>query len=258
MTEEGTAKDAIWLAIPKLKKPLSDFYKLFTEHLSDNNSRIRALKQILVMDKDNKLTKLLPRILKNILADISWEDPAVLRRASPVVSDLIKDDNFRDLIVDTVTGFYLSTDDDLKNPHLKSMFERITTLYGGLYISSLTGLDACKELKNLNLEDSQVKTLKGLNTLSRLESLDLRHSKNLKELSLEKLTQLKTLNLVSSRVKTLRLNTLLSLETLALSGTSSLEDISLENLPQLKTLNLEINDIKTLKLNTLSSLKSFT
>ena len=256
MTEEGTAKDAIWLALPEPMKPRSDFYKLFHEHLSDNDSRIKSLRQIPLMDKDNKLMKLLPRILKNILADISWEDRAVISKASPVVSVMMKDENFRDVIAETVKGFYLNDDDDLKNPYLQLLFERITTLRGGQYISSLTGLEACKELKRLYLAGTAVRTLNELNTLSKLETLNLSDTE-IEELSLENLTQLKILLLYDSAVKTLKgLNTLVSLETLNLSYTKNLEELSLENLPKLKSLNFNNSAINTLSLNTLLSLES--
>ena len=254
ITEEGTAEDVLWLAGTDLKKPLSDFYTLFDKHLSDNDSRIEALKQITMM-KNSKVKELLPRILKNILADISWEDAAVLRVVSPIVSELMKNDNFRDLIPETVKGFCLSTDEDLKNPLLKSLFERITKLRGGVFVSNMEGVEVFKELKNLDLEFAPVQTL-NVQPLSKLEKLNLRGTK-IKDLSLENLTHLKTLNLADTAIKTLKgLSTLSSLEDLNLDKMKELEEVSLTNMTQLKRVSLSSTPIKRIEgLNTLTNLE---
>lgn len=251
--EEGTVEDTLWLLKPELKKTHSDFYNVFSERLADNHSRIRALKKIQSIDKNSKFALLLPVILKNILADISWDDESVLCEASSVVSDMMKDPHFQPIVAETVKSYLLENNDDLTNPHFKALFEEITTLYVEKGPSSLEGLEVCQELKSLKLSQSVANTLV-LKTLKNLETLTLVTGQNLKELSVENLGKLINVHLSFSFLETITLKNLPCLETLSLEQNQKLEELSLENLDKLKELDLGKSDVKTVVLKNLSSL----
>lgn len=280
--DEGrAAKDALWLFMPEFKKylPISDFHNLFSEHLSDNNSRIRALEKIQAMEKNSNFTTLLPRILKNILTDISWRDEVVVRQVSPVIAKLMETLEFQPVIAETVNSFYLSTNDDFINPYLTPLLERVKNLYVKEEVTSLDELKICKELNKLNSQKLNIKKLFLENFLS-LESLMITHSliiknivlkdlpkltklnmpmnRNLEEVSFENLDNLKELNLTMTGLKRIKgLNALVSLETLKLARINTLKEVSVEGLDALKVLTLEGSNLSNIRgLNTLTKLEN--
>jgi len=262
--QEGTAEEALWLlsSNPTLKaqKVRAPLYALFHTPLTDNDSRIQFLETLSknfptwVQEPhatDQQLA-FLRSVLKNILENISWDDQAVVKKASPHIWSLLEREELKRTLFSSVGG--LSFNNKEKLEHLSNF-----TNFHYLYASSLAveelSLKGLEALKSLNLSWSAAKKI-SLETLTQLEKLNLDRTRNLEELSLKGLEALKSLNLSWSAVKKIGLETLTQLESLNLSGTEKLEELSLKGCEALKSLNLLSSAAKKISLETLTQLEN--
>jgi hypothetical protein len=248
--EEKTAEDAVWLMTSKVKKSLAPLYGLFTQSLSDNDSRIEALKTIHSYFAQGTLTSVLPQLLKNILDDISWEDKAVLSKVSLIVAQLTKIKELQSILLDKVKGFDLSRDSDLQGPEFLSLAKGIKTLQANKDFGDLIGLERCEALQNLYVGQGIRSTLK-LENIPNLQLIDASSSISLKEVFLSNMPNLKLLNLgETDELETISVNNLKGLKHLGLKGSgiktlyglkglTNLESLDLENTTNLKKLSVD-------------------
>jgi hypothetical protein len=261
---KNTVEESLWLLSPEVKDRAlqQPFYALFNTFLADNVSKINFLRTFnenyeswkAQMTGEHLLA--LKRILQNILDGISWDDPFVLRRASPVVVDLSQKEELRETLHNVKKL-------DLSKSFLKKMsFE----VFAGLEELSMADAKSLEEislnglthLTMLDLSNSAVKKIEELDILSNLEGLDLSGTGNLEEISLKGLNSLTYLNFNDSVVRQIDgLEKLSNLEDLDISGTVNLEQqISLKDFNHLKRLNFSKSSIKNIILDNLSPLEN--
>ena len=126
-----------------------------------------------------------------------------------------------------------------------SDLEKLTYLeVGGVNITSLSGLEYCTNLIELNLVANQISDMSPLSSLTNLNHLDLEENQISGVSPLSSLTNLTELNLVGNKISDVSpLSSLTNLTSLWLSG-NQISDVSpLSSLTGLRALSLESNQI---------------
>lgn len=241
----------------KITHPL---YKLFSQKISDNDSRINFLKvvneQFEVLKKDvlssKESKKHFNTMLKNILDGMSWEDAAIVRKASPIVSNLIKKDELKQTVFETVRGMnatnYQNWEEALEDAQKFKKLEFLD-FSKNFNIRSVHLPKSLSSLKKIIFTESTLTELTGLENLPNLEYLDLTKTRELSEISFsEPLEKLKTVLLNSSGIiKVKGLGNLTNVENIQLSMTHRLTSIDFnERLEKLENLLLVGSNISTL------------
>ena len=275
----------------KITHPL---YKLFPQKFSDNMRRIDFLKAVNGQFDDLKKDILSPEnkdnmkhfktMVKNVLEEMSWEDPAILEEISPVVLALGKKNELKGVLSETVKALNLGSESKLSKVEFKCSLEKlkeldcscsgIEELTGLSYLSNLESLNLgstknlskvafeapLEKLKEVNLSCSVIKELTGLCNLSNVEKLYLGHTIYLGAVEFKcSLEKLKELDFSGSGIEELTgLSYLSNLESLNLGYTKNLSQLAFESpLEKLKELNLKFSAIKELTgLSHLSNLES--
>ncbi len=190
----GTAEESIWLLSPnvelKANKVRHPLYSLFNESLQDNDAKIKLLNTL----NDNfdswksQWTQAnfaaINGILSNVLNDVSWDDYEILEDISPVIFSLLKRDEFKDTLCGAVKG--------IKFKNMELDVGNIIQQLANLETLDLGGLDDLKDLsfatcphnklKEINLGNSSIETIKGLDNFPNLSNLYLNDTKNLKSI----------------------------------------------------------------------------
>lgn len=246
--KKGTAEESLLLlASPDLQKDIHPFYRLYSQPLNDNATKIAFLNTLSDHYESWKTEPsiknnihLIKDIAKNVMSNIGLSDPAVAREALPVIQKLRQNPDFElpdhiDNILSNLPVFDLSGTQNFDEVFLKGL-------------PSLTALELFR---------SSVKNLDGLETLSSLKTLNLGNTERLKKLSLKGLENLKTLNLGDSAIEEVEgLEGLVNLEVLQLEKTAKLKAISLKGLKSLVKLDLSRSNVDSVKdLDTLSNLE---
>lgn len=242
--KKGTAEESLLLLTPtELQKNIHPFYQLYSQPLSDNASKINLLNMV-----NNKyeswenfpnFRSALQSALKHVMNSFAWNDSETVKKITPVVLNLLKNQQLKKDIDELIQGlsFNSLSWEDIgsavkKIPNLKYLsLEKNTT------IADIKLTDDFKNLETLDLSHSSVKNIEGLENLSHLKSIDLTGARNLERLSLKGLTNLETLK---------GLDSLSHLKSLTLDE-MSMEEISVEGMTNLETLILSNSSVKTIK-----------
>ena len=256
---EGTAEDSLWLLAPaelqaKAQHPL---YKLFSQALADNESRINFLQML----KDNytqwsELQGNLPAVqlmIKNVNGSISWVDEEIVRRISPIILSMIESPEFQETLFEGVKALKIADLNFEETEQIVKNFRNLDSLdlsYNTKIEGDLALTDSFKTLKKLNFSGNKgLTSLTGLENIPDLETLVLSSAQNLTQLPFTHLLHnLKKLDINGTGISTLTgLENIPNIQELNLQSMMNLREVSFtELLEKLRILKLSFTGISKL------------
>ena len=255
----GTSDESVWLVAPSdfksnIHHPL---YKLFSQPLSDNNSKINFLK---TLDKSygewaqkypsfKTNLSLIQSMIKNVLEDISWDDRAIVERVSPIIFKLIENSSFQDVVLKAVRGISIESENFDEILRQIRQFRNLESLDIPHVKEIRSFSDSFKNIKNLSSRFKGLQKIEIDESIAQLEVLDLNKSSLNKVSFSVPMPKLRFLTMESSRIERLEnLKNISNVEEIKLFDTKELLEFSIpESFEKLTSLDLSSSGIETLE-----------
>ncbi len=252
----GTAEESLLLLTsPGLQQNVHPLYKLYSQPLFDNATKINFLKKLgdnyeswkrLPFFQNN--LPLIQSMTENVMSSIGWEDDYVKRNIGPALYSLAQSADFQGSLK-RVKQLDLTCSSITKVAGLENILNLEELDLGGTWrLNTIDFSTPLNNLKKIQLQNSGIKTLT-LGNLPSLEELIAGDTQNLTELSFTETSgKLKSILLNGSAISTLDgLENLPHVEVLGLANMRNLSALTLtQQQENLEMLNLSGSGISTL------------